>query len=60
MFIFWRISDPGLNVSDDFSLGGGGEAVAALEEDFHQVIRQVAPGQIQSRDGVRQSIPYNI
>ena len=35
-----------LDVSHDLTLGGGGEAVATLCEDLHQVVRQVTAGQV--------------
>ena len=45
-----------LDVADDLALGGGGERVAALGEDLHQVVGQVATGQIQTKDGVGESV----
>ena len=45
-----------LDVTHDFSLGSGGEAVATLRQDLHQVVRQVTASQIQSHDGVGQGI----
>ena len=35
---------------------GGGEAVASLSKDLHQVVGQISAGQIQTEDGVRQSV----
>ena len=46
-----------LDVAHDLALRAGGEGVAALGEDLHQVVRQVAPRQVQAGDGVRQRIP---
>ncbi len=46
-----------LDVAHDLTLRTGGEGVAALGEDLHQVVRQVAPGQVQAGDGVGQRIP---
>lgn len=43
-----------LDVTDDFTLGGGGEGVAALGQDLHQVVRQVTTGHVDTRDGVGQ------
>jgi len=45
-----------LDVTDDFAFSGGGEAVAALSQDLHQVVGQVATSQVQTEDGVGQSI----
>ncbi|CAN8002682.1 unnamed protein product, partial [Ixodes hexagonus] len=47
-----------LDVTDDFPLGGGGERVAALGEDLHQVVGQVPAGQVQTEDGVGQGVPF--
>lgn len=41
-----------LDVTDDFALGRGGEGVAALGEDLHQVVGQVTAGHVDTRDGV--------
>ncbi len=35
---------------------GGGEAVATLGQDLHQVVSQVATSQVQTEDGVGQSV----
>ena len=45
-----------LDVTDDFALGSGGERVTALGEDLHQVVGQVAAGEVQAHDGVRKSV----
>ena len=45
-----------LDVTHDFTLSGGGEAVAALGQDLHQVVGQVATGQVETEDGVGQSV----
>ena len=45
-----------LDVLRDPSLGSGGEAVAALRQDFHEIFRQVTTSQIQPHDGVGQGI----
>ena len=39
-----------------YSRTGGDERVATLGEDLHQVVCQVATGQIQTHDGMGQSI----
>ena len=43
-----------LDVSDDFSLGSGGEWVTSLHEDLDQVVGQVTTGKIETENGVRQ------
>jgi len=45
-----------LDVPDNFPLSGGGEAVASLGEDLHQVVSEVTASQVQPEDGVGQSI----
>lgn len=42
-----------LDVSDDFSLGGGGEWVTSLHQDLDQVVGQVSSGKIETENGVR-------
>ena len=45
-----------LDVTDDFTLGGGGEGVATLSQDLHQVVSQVTTGEVQTKDGVGKGI----
>merc|ERR1711990_984958 len=45
-----------LDVPDNLPLGGGGEGVAPLGEDLHQVVGEVASSQVKPKDGVGQSI----
>ena len=45
-----------LDVADDLTLGGRRERVAALGEDLHQVIGEVAAGEIETEDGVRERV----
>ena len=45
-----------LDVANDLALGGGGERVAALGQDLHQVVGQVATGQVQTEDGVGEGV----
>ena len=47
-----------LDVTNDFTLGGGGERVSAFGQDLHQVIRQITASEIQTEDGVRQSVTF--
>jgi len=46
------------DVSDDFSLGGGGEGVTSLGEDLHEVISEISTGQVQSKDGVGKGVTF--
>merc|ERR1711931_351735 len=41
-----------LDVADDLALGGGDQRVASLGHDLHEVIGQVASGQVETQDGV--------
>merc|ERR1711978_387935 len=45
-----------LDVTDNLPLGGGGEGVAPLGEDLHQVVGELAASQIQTDDGVGKGI----
>ena len=45
-----------LDVTDDLTLGGGGEGVTSLGQDLHQVVGQVTSSQIQTEDGVGKGI----
>jgi hypothetical protein len=45
-----------LDVTHDLTLGSGGEGVAALSEDLHEVISQITTGKIDTEDGVGKSI----
>merc|ERR1719391_1980558 len=40
-----------LDVTDNLALGGGGEGVATLGEDLHQVVGQLTASQVQTEDG---------
>jgi hypothetical protein len=44
-----------LDVAHDFSLGGGGEGVAALGQDLHEVIGQITTSHIHTGNGVGKS-----
>lgn len=45
-----------LDVTDDFTLGRGGEGVTALSEDLHEVVSQITSSQIETQDGVGESV----
>ena len=45
-----------LDVTNDFTLGGGGEAVATLGQDLHEVVSQIATGQVETDDGVGKGV----
>merc|ERR1719354_385692 len=45
-----------LDVSNDFPLSGGGEGVASLSEDLHEVVGQITSSKIETEDGVGQGI----
>ncbi|GMT10805.1 hypothetical protein PFISCL1PPCAC_2102, partial [Pristionchus fissidentatus] len=45
-----------LDVTDDFTLGRGGEGVTTLSEDLHEVVSQITSGQIETEDGVGESV----
>merc|ERR1712042_339235 len=45
-----------LDVANDLALGGRHERVAALSEDLHEVVGQVASGQVETQDGVGKGV----
>jgi hypothetical protein len=45
-----------LDVTNDLTLGGGGERVTALSQDLHEVVSQVATSEIKTEDSVGKSI----
>mmetsp|Transcript_18968 Transcript_18968/g.33823 ORF Transcript_18968/g.33823 Transcript_18968/m.33823 type:complete len:336 (+) Transcript_18968:245-1252(+) len=45
-----------LNVTHNLTLGGSGERVATLQQDGHQVIREVATSQVHTDNGVGEGI----
>merc|ERR1711973_208722 len=47
-----------LDVSDDLALGGGGEGVATLSEDLHQVVGELTASQVKTNNGVGESITF--
>merc|ERR1719427_1380791 len=44
-----------LDVTDDLTLSGGGEGVALLSHDLHQVVCDVTTSQVKTEDGMRKS-----
>merc|ERR1719436_283263 len=47
-----------LDVTDNLPLGGGSEGVSTLSEDLHQVVGQLTTSQVQTDDGVRESVTF--
>merc|ERR1712077_179418 len=47
-----------LDVTDNLPLGGGGEGVATLGEDLHQVVGELTASQVQTKDGMGKSITF--
>merc|ERR1712223_345658 len=47
-----------LDVTDNFTLSGGGERVASLGEDLHEVVDELTSSQVQTEDGVWESITF--
>merc|ERR1712108_25455 len=45
-----------LDVTDNLALGGGGEGVATLGEDLHQVVGELTASQVKTDDGVGKSV----
>ncbi|KAJ3036474.1 hypothetical protein HDV00_002716 [Rhizophlyctis rosea] len=46
-----RLMELLLDVTDDFTFGGGGEGVTTLGEDLHQAVGQVTAGKVETEDG---------
>lgn len=44
-----------LDITNDFSLGGGGESVTTLSQDLHQVVGKITTSHVNTSNGVRQS-----
>lgn len=44
-----------LDVTDDFSLGGGGESVTALSKDLHEVVGKITASHVDTGNGVGKS-----
>ena len=47
-----------LDVANDFTLGGSGEAVATLGQDLHEIVSQIATGQIETEDSVGKGVTF--
>jgi len=47
-----------LDVTNDFTLSGGGERVTSLGEDLHEVIGEITSGQIDTEDSMRECITF--
>merc|ERR1712114_91967 len=45
-----------LDVTDNLTLGSGGERVASLGEDLHQVVGELTSSKVKTDDGVGQSV----
>merc|ERR1719180_698081 len=45
-----------LDVTDNLALGGGGERVATLGQDLHQVVGELTASQVKTDDGVGESV----
>merc|ERR1740131_131526 len=47
-----------LDVTDNLALGSGGEGVATLSEDLHEVVGELTASQVKTDDGVGESITF--
>merc|ERR1712102_35667 len=47
-----------LDVTDNLALRGGGERVATLGEDLHEVVGQLTASQVQTEDGMGEGITF--
>merc|ERR1719193_48504 len=47
-----------LDVTDDLSLGSGGERVTSLGEDLHQVVGKFTASEVKTEDGVGKGITF--
>merc|ERR1719436_1721694 len=47
-----------LDVTDNLTLSGGGERVATLSKDLHEVVGELTASQVQTEDGVGESITF--
>merc|ERR1712056_131915 len=51
-----NIAELFLDVTDNLALSGGGERVTTLSEDLHEVVGELTASQVQTEDGVGESI----
>merc|ERR1712048_1344026 len=47
-----------LDVTDDLTLSGGGERVATLGEDLHEIVGEFTSGKVKTDDGVGEGITF--
>merc|ERR1712055_24250 len=47
-----------LDVSDDLTLSSGGERVASLGEDLHEVVGEFTASEVETKDGMGESITF--
>merc|ERR1719187_1565687 len=47
-----------LDVTDNFPLSSGGEGVATLSQDLHEVVGQLTPSQVKTDNGVGEGITF--
>merc|ERR1719367_274842 len=47
-----------LDVTDNLTLSSGGERVASLSEDLHQVVGELTSSKVQTEDGMGKSITF--
>lgn len=45
-----------LDVTNDFTLGGGCERVTTLGQDFHEVVGQITTSEVETEDGVGKGV----
>merc|ERR1711950_72428 len=53
-----NIAEPLLDVTDNLPLSSGGEGVAPLGEDLHEVVGELTASQVQTEDGMGESITF--
>merc|ERR1712107_767045 len=53
-----NIAELFLDVTDNFTLSGGGERVTTLSEDIHEVDGELTASQVQTENGVGESITF--
>merc|ERR1711953_1226621 len=47
-----------LDVADNLTLSGGGERVASLSEDLHEVVSEISTSEVKTEDGVGEGITF--